>query len=165
MAAVAVAALMSAILSPRREGAPPSDPATANAGLSAPEESVALSRPVEDAYEAARSGKLEDYMAQFADPLRAQLIRLRAQKGDGYLRDYLAQLTRPIKGLAADLTRKEEVGPGEIRLPVQFTYSDRNEAQFFFLRRSDGQWRITHIETVRSAPVLIPYGTPIGEVK
>jgi hypothetical protein len=104
-------------------------------------------------------------MAQFADPLRAQLIRLRAEKGDVYLRDYLARLTRPIKGLAADLARTEEVGPSEVRLPIQFLYSDRNEVQSFFLRRSGDRWRITRIETARSAPVLIPYGTPMEKVK
>lgn len=121
--------------------------------------------PIQAAFEAARKGDLDGYLAQFADPLRTQLARTRAEKGDAYLRDYLARLTAPLKGIAVDLTRKEEVGPDTLRLPVQFIYADRNELQPFLLRRDGARWRILRIESLRSAPTLIPYGTPIQQVR
>ena len=93
------------------------------------------------------------------------MTRTRAERGDAYLRDYLARLAGPIQGLAADLTRKEPVGPDTIRLPIQFIYRDRNEMQLFTLRREGERWRIIAIENVRSAPTLIPYGTPMQQVK
>jgi hypothetical protein len=118
-------------------------------------------KPVEDAFEAARKGDLDAYLDQFTDPLKSQMLRLRTEKGDAYLRDYLARLCGPIKGISADLTRQESVGPDTIRLPVEFIYADHNEVQTFQLRREGGRWRVLQIATVRSAPTLIPYGTGV----
>jgi hypothetical protein len=123
------------------------------------------SQRIEDAFQAARKGDLDGYLAQFADPLRAQLARTRAERGDRYLRDYLARLTGPVKGLAFDPTRREEVAPETVRFPVEFIYADRNEIQTFVLQREGDRWRIRSIDTPRSAPTLIPYGTPIQQLR
>src|SRR5436305_8024741 len=99
------------------------------------DEDALLALPVEQAYTAARQGDLETYLAQFTDPARAQLAATRRDKGDAYLKDYLARLTGPLKGLAADLTRKQQLDPDSARLPFQFVYADHNESQAFIPRR------------------------------
>ena len=172
IALVLAAALASAITSRFRQ-APAQDSAEAvNAISRLPfsstppvEEGITPAQPIEDAFEAARHGDLDGYLAQFTDSLQAQLARTRAEKGDAYLRDYLARLTVPIKGIAADLNRRESVGPETVRLPVEFVYADRKETQIFETRREGGRWRIRNISPVRAAPTLIPYGTPIEKVK
>jgi hypothetical protein len=129
------------------------------------EEGVTPATPVEAAMEAAKRGDLDAYLAQFADPLKAQLTKTRAEKGDAYLRDYLKRLTTPIKGIAADLNRMETVRPDTVNLPVQFLYADHNETQTFQLRQQGAEWRICQIASARAAPTLIPYGTPIDQIK
>jgi hypothetical protein len=148
---------------PARSGTSEAGPPAA---ASFPEdEGAPLCEPVQEAFEAARKGDLDRYLAQFTDPLRGRLSGTRTEKGDAYLRDYLARLTAPLKGLAVDLARRAETAPDTIRLPVEFIYVDRNEVQRFTLRREGGRWRISEIEDVRAAPTLIPYGTPIESVK
>ncbi|MBV9468013.1 MAG: hypothetical protein JO316_22620 [Abitibacteriaceae bacterium] len=134
------------------------------AAETAEESKRALAQPVENAFEAARKGDLERYLSQFTNPLREQLNRTRTQQGEGYLRRYLTQLTGTIKGVAVDLTRKEEVGPDLVRIHVELIYADHNESQPFVMRQENGSWRISKIESLRSAPTLIPYGTPLEDV-
>jgi hypothetical protein len=163
---VAVGAATSAVRSSRLH--PEATAGRREATRAAPdpeEEGDRLSQPVEDALSAAKDGNLDRYMDQFADPLRGQLARTRAEKGDAYLRDYLARLTGPLKGLAVHVDRKEAIGPGAARVPVEFIYADRNETQSFSLQQDAGRWRITRIDTVRATQTLIPYGTPIEQVR
>jgi hypothetical protein len=141
--------------SPRKD-----DAATDEAG-----EAAALARPVEEAFEAARAGDLEAYLAQFAGSLRSELARTRAEKGDAYLRSYLARFTAPVKGLAVRASEKETAGPDLVRCPVEFVYSDRNEVQAYFLEREGDRWLIRRIDPVRAAQTIIPYGTPVEQVK
>lgn len=133
--------------------------------ISDPEAGAALSRPVEEAFEAARKGEVENYLAQFGSPLREELGKLRAEKGEPYLRDYLTRLAGDVKGVAVRLSEQQEVGPQTVRCPVELVYQDRNEVQSFTLRREGDRWLIQRIESVRAAPTLIPYGTPIQDVK
>ena len=121
----------------------------------------ALSRPIEAAITAAAKGDLTTYLDQFTDPLRGQLERTQTEKGSEYLRDYLKRLTRPVKGVAINLRKKQDTAPDEARLDVEFIYANRNETQPFFLRREDGRWRISSMDSVRSTPVLIPYGAEL----
>lgn len=138
--------------------------AAAQAAEAAEDAKRALAQPVESAYEAARKGDVATYLAQFTDPLRTQLDRTRAQQGDAYLKSYLSRLTGTVKGVAVDLTSKEDVGPDLARLRVELVYADHNEAQPFVLRHEGTIWRISKIEALRSAPTLIPYGTPLEQV-
>lgn len=161
--AVSAAALASGLYGMLR--GPAASPPALSLAPDPPDPDALLSRPVETAYEAARRGDLSRYLDQFTDPLLAQLSATRADKGDPYLRDYLDRQTAPLKGLAADLTRKKALDPDAVRLPVEFVYADRNEVQWFVLRRAGDRWRISRIESVRSAPTLIPYGTPVQSLR
>jgi len=129
------------------------------------EEGDRIARPIEAAFAAAKEGHLERYLEQFSEPLRAELGETRAAKGDGYLRGYLSRFTTPINGLVVRIDQQEAIGPGAIRVPVEFVYADRNERQSFSLQLSDGRWGIIRIDTVRAAPTLIPYGTPVEQVR
>ena len=124
-----------------------------------------LTEAVHDAFEAAKKGDLHAYLARFAEPLKGELSRTRAEKGDAYLRDYLTRSTAAVKGLAMDLTRTVDAAPGTVVLPVEFVYADRNEIQPFTLVRDGDRWRISRIESVRATATLIPYGTHIQNVR
>ena len=167
VALVAVAAAASAVRSARLHPEANAGNAEARATRAPDPEADGspLSQPVEEAYEAAKDGNLDRYLEQFAEPLRSQLARTRAEKGDGYLRDYLARFTSPLKALAIHVDRKEVTGPNDVRVPVEFVYADRNETQWFSLQQEGGRWRMAGIDSVRSARTLIPYGTPIEQVK
>lgn len=158
----AIASGVSTWLSGRSAANPPIEPAGPHPVI-VTEEANTPAEAIEDAYDAARHGDLPRYMGRLADPVATQLARVRTDRGDAYLRDYLVRLTGPIKGLACDLTRREERGPGMVCLPVQFTYADHNETQRFALVLLNGSWRISRAEQQRGAPTLIPYGTPIEQ--
>jgi len=168
---VILAALVSALF-PQRRVVPSTESAAAIDAISQQppsasppvvEEASPL-QPVEDAFEAAHKGDLDTYLAQFAEPLKTELARIRTEKGDAYLRDYLVCLTGPLKGISADLNHKASLGQDTLSLPVEFIYADHNEQQVYRIRRVGGQWRISQVASVRAAPTLIPYGTPIQNV-
>jgi hypothetical protein len=133
--------------------------------VSDPEAGAALSRPVEEAFDAARRGDLEAYLAQFAEPLRGQLARTRAEKGEAYLKDYLHRLSEPVKGIAVRISEQQDIAPETVRCPVELVYQDRNETQSFTLKRAGDRWLIERIDAVRAAATLIPYGTHIKDVR
>jgi hypothetical protein len=162
--AAALASLLTTHLRPTAETVETPNRATSPPASAPVVESASPALPVEEAIEAAQKGDIDGYLARFTDPLSAQLTRLRAEKGDAYLRDYLTRLTAPVRGITADLNRRESVGPDTIRLPIEFVYADHNEMQRFLLRQERGQWRISGVDLVRSSPTLIPYGTPIQEL-
>lgn len=170
---VAVLALGSLLIpqAAGRLGRPP-EPAPAEPET-APDPAASLraraAQTVQDALEAARTGDLAAYLERFGEPLRSQLDRTRRERGDAYLRDYLRRTMEPVKGLAIDHTRIEldpdEAGADLARVPVEFVYQDRNEVQRFLLRRDGDAWRIARVEAVRAVRTLIPYGTPIEDVR
>src|SRR5256885_391088 len=92
---LAAAGVTLAVGSPLARGLPvTSRPVTPPVPAAAPEEAEgALSASVEEAFDAARRGDLETYLSEFTEPLKSQLARLRADKGDGYLRDYVPRTT------------------------------------------------------------------------
>lgn len=124
-----------------------------------------LALPIETAISAASKGDLTTYLAQFTSPLRDQLERTRTDKGSDYLQNYLKRLTRPLKGVATNLSKTQTTAPNETRVAVEFIYANRSEAQSFFLRREGDLWRISRIDSVRFKPILIPYGTPMNELR
>jgi len=77
----------------------------------------------------------------------------------------LARFTAPVRGLAVRASEKQEAGPDRVRLPVELVYVDRNELQTYVLHREGTGWRIGRIDPVRSAPTLIPYGTPVEQAR
>src|SRR5262245_42924348 len=162
LAALVLAGAAASTLVSRRQAAVPGP---APPGTVIRPEGPSPAEPVEAAFEAARRSELDAYFAQFAEPLRAQLARTRAEKGDAYFRNYLQRLTAPLKGIAVRLSEQQHTGPATLLVPVEFVYQDRNEVQTFELRREGGGWRILRIEAIRAAPTLIPYGTPVQEVR
>lgn len=154
----------SAVAQEDQDGPTAPERAGALAPAAPAEEGPSPSRPVEEAFDAARRGDIDGYLAHFTEPLHTRLARARAEKGDAYLRDYLDRLTKPMLGIAADLTRKETVGPETLRLPIHFVYKDRDETQTYVVQRVGSEWKISQIEPARSVPTQIPYGTPLDQV-
>ncbi len=157
------AALVSALYSARRPRQPRTPTAATRGVTAATPASLdnTMISSIEAATAAARAGNLTAYLEQFTDPLRGQLERTRAEKGDAYLIGYLKRLMAPVKGVAVNLRTKQDSAPNETRLMVEFIYADRNEVQPFFLRRVGEAWRISRMDSVHSTPILIPFGTSL----
>jgi hypothetical protein len=107
--------------------------------------------------DAARAGDVTKYLACYTGEMSQSLNRARAESQDfaKYLRDSGAGL----KGIA--VMEPQPQPDGQMQLRVEFVYQDRNEAQFFYLAKASGEWKISRIETSERVKTLLPYGTPV----
>jgi len=108
-------------------------------------------------FDAARAGDVERYMASYTGEMAQSLARAKSESPDfaRYLRDSNAGL----KGIA--MMEPQPQSDGQVMLRVEYVYQDRNEAQFFFLDRTAGGWKISRVETSERVKTVIPYGTPV----
>ena len=107
--------------------------------------------------DAARAGNVAKYLAYYSGDVAQALERARADSPDfaQYLRDSNAQL----KGIA--IMEPQQQPDGQMQLRVEYVYQDRNEAQFFYLAKAFGGWKITRVENSERVKTLLPYGTPV----
>lgn len=117
-------------------------------------------RPQDAVYamlDAAREGDVAKYVACYTGEVAQSLERARSDSPDfaKYLRDSNAAL----KGVAV-MEPQAQPG-GQVELRVEYVYQDRNEAQFFFLDKTPGGWKISRVEIAERVKTLIPYGTPV----
>lgn len=164
MAAVVVAAIASHLAGAgrqRRAAAPEPIPVAAED----PELRGSPAGVIAETWEAARSGDLDAYLSYFAEPLRSQLLRLRAERGDAELRDYLRRSCERVYNFAVREYDRREVAPGEFLYPVDFVLGgDLREEQGYVLKQIDGRWRIVRLEVATRGRLPIPFGTPIEQV-
>ena len=106
---------------------------------------------------ASRTGDVKKYMASYTGEMAQSLQRARAESQDfsKYLRDSNAAL----KGIA--VMEPQPQPDREVKVRVEYVYQDRNEAQFFFLNKTAGVWKISRVETAERVKTIIPYGTPV----
>ncbi len=109
--------------------------------------------------DAARDGDVGTYLACFTGPMESSLRQIVKEKGDASLADYIRRFNGSVKGVA--IQEPQTVAEGEVRLRVEYVYSDRNEAQMYFLQQSPAGWRIARQENTEGVRVLTPYGTPV----
>jgi hypothetical protein len=107
--------------------------------------------------DAAHAGDVTKYLACYTGEMSQSMNRARAESQDfaKYLRDSGAGL----KGIA--VMEPQPQPDGQMQLRVEYVYQDRNEAQFFYLAKISGEWKISRIETAERVKTLLPYGTPV----
>ena len=107
--------------------------------------------------DAARNGDVARYLASYTGEMAQALARAKSDSPDfaKYLRDSNAQL----KGIA--VMEPQPQPDGQVELRVEYVYQDRNEAQFFFLTKTPGGWKISRVETSERVKTIVPYGTPV----
>ncbi|MCS7265879.1 MAG: hypothetical protein NZ805_13725 [Armatimonadetes bacterium] len=106
---------------------------------------------------ACRKGDVEGYMICFGSPIKERLKQLAKEQGDEKFRYYLKQIIAPIKGIAVFQPNKDAKGNWQV--VAEFVFSNRTERQVFIVGNVKGKWKIIGVETSKSVPVLIPYGT------
>jgi hypothetical protein len=109
--------------------------------------------------DAAREGRVADYLAAFAGPMEAALKQTIAESTEAGFARYLRETNAPVKGIA--INEPQPVSDGEVRARVEYVYEDRNEAQWMHLVRSGRGWRIQRVDAAERVQTLIPYGTPV----
>lgn len=107
--------------------------------------------------DAARTGDVKKYMANYTGQMEQSLQRARADSADfaKYLRDSNAAL----KGIA--VIEPQALSDREVKARVEYVYEDRNEVQFFYLENSRQGWKISRVESAERVKTLVPYGTPV----
>lgn len=107
--------------------------------------------------DAARNGDVSTYLASYTDEMALALDRARKDSPD--FAKYLRESNAALKGIA--VMEPQPQPDGSVELRVEYVYEDRNEAQFFFLEKTSGRWKISRVETSERVKTLIPYGTPV----
>jgi hypothetical protein len=107
--------------------------------------------------DAARNGDVPRYIASYTGDMAQALTRARNDSPD--FANYLRQANSQLKGIA--VMEPQPQPDGQIELRVEYVYADRNEAQFYFLTKTSGGWRISRVENSERVKTIIPYGTPV----
>ncbi len=109
--------------------------------------------------QACREGDVAGYLDCFEASLQQKVERLVQEQGSERFRRYLKQLVAPVKGIVTFAPQRD--AEGNWRVVTEFVFADRTEQQVFLVRKVRGVWKIVGVETAKSVPVLVPYGTPV----
>jgi hypothetical protein len=109
--------------------------------------------------DAARDGDVRAYLACYTGPMESSLRQIVKEKGGASLAGYIRRFNATVKGVA--IQEPQAVAENEVRLRVEFVFSDRNEAQIYYLQQSSGTWRIARQDNTEGVKALVPYGTPV----
>jgi hypothetical protein len=109
--------------------------------------------------DAARDGDVSAYLSCYTGSMEISLRQIVKEKGESGLAEYIRNFNASIKGVA--LQAPHPVSDNEVRERVEFVYSDRNEAQIYYLQRKGSRWQIARQENAESVKALMPYGTPV----
>jgi hypothetical protein len=109
--------------------------------------------------EAAGQGAAAAYLDCYSGALLGRLEQSRDEMTPAGFARYLAQTNQQIKGIA--ISEPAAISANEVELRVEFVYTDRNEAQQFFLEKSAGEWKIARVSAAERVETLVPYGTPV----
>ena len=107
-----------------------------------------------------REGNVTAYLDCFAPDLRKRLEGARDEMKGGFA-DYLRRRAKPVRGIAfSDETLLDE---RTVRVKVEWVFEDRNEVQFFQLKKTGGAWKIADMTEAQYKKPIIPYGTKVFE--
>ncbi|MBV9083169.1 MAG: hypothetical protein JOZ62_10860 [Acidobacteriaceae bacterium] len=109
--------------------------------------------------DAARSGDIRTYLAQYTGQMQGSLRQIEAEKGPAAFRDYLRGSAADIKGVA--VSEAAPASDREAQIRVEYVYQDRNEAQLAYLEKVSGEWKIARVDSTERVKTLVPYGTPV----
>jgi hypothetical protein len=109
--------------------------------------------------EAARTGDVSRYLAQYSGPMASTLRAVIAEKSEPGFRDYLRSTNAELKGIAISGVR--QVSNSEAELRLEYIFQDRNEVQSVTLERQSERWKINRIDSAERVKALVPYGAPV----
>jgi hypothetical protein len=108
---------------------------------------------------AARSGDVKSYLANYSGAMEAALRQSLAESGEAAFANYLIQANADVKGVA--VAEAQQVSEREVKVRVETIYQDRNQVQTMYLEKGPGGWKISRTDTDERVKTLIPYGTPV----
>jgi hypothetical protein len=108
---------------------------------------------------AARSGDVKSYLADYSGAMEAALRQSLAESGEAAFANYLIQSSAQVKGIA--VAEPQQVSDSEVKVRVETIYQDRNQVQTMYLEKGPGGWKISRTDTDERVKTLIPYGTPV----
>ncbi|HKE26624.1 MAG TPA: hypothetical protein VKB88_29925 [Bryobacteraceae bacterium] len=109
--------------------------------------------------EAARTGDVSAYLAQYSGQMASTLKAVIAEKSESGFRDYLRSTNAEVKGIA--VSGLHQVSDSEAELQLEYIFQDRNEVQTVKLDRLSGRWKIVRVDSAERVKTLVPYGTPV----
>jgi hypothetical protein len=108
---------------------------------------------------AARSGDVKSYLANYTGAMEAALKQSLAESGQAAFSSYLIQSNADVKGLAVG--EPQPLSESEVKVRVEMIYQDRNVAQTMYLEKGPAGWKISRTDADERVKTLIPYGTPV----
>lgn len=111
------------------------------------------------ALDAAREGKVNDYLNAHTGQMEQSLRKAVAESTEAGFSQYLKESNAPIKGIA--LQEPQALTDREVKVKVEYVFQDRNEVQWMYLEKTGNRWRIARVDTAERIQTLVPYGTPV----
>jgi hypothetical protein len=111
--------------------------------------------------DSARAGNASAYLDHYTGQMKQTLKQLINEQSQSKFADDLKKSNAEMKGVA--LSPSEPGVDGTVKVRVEYVYSDRNEAQLFYLRKEGNTWKIYQVDGASRAKTLVPYGTPVTE--
>lgn len=109
--------------------------------------------------DAARDGKVPEYLGFFTGQMQASLRQSVAEQGEAAFGKYLRDTNASIKGIA--ITEPQTLTDREVKVRVEYVYQDRNEVQSYYLEKQGANWKIARLDGAERIKTLVPYGTPV----
>lgn len=109
--------------------------------------------------DAAREGKVNDYLSSYTGQMEAALRKAIAESTEQGFANYLRETNAPIKGIA--LQEPQLLTDREVKVRVEYVFQDRNEVQWMYLEKIGSTWKIARVDSAERIPTLVPYGTPV----
>ena len=120
---------------------------------------VPLAVEVDLDLDAAREGKVNEYLNAHTGQMEQSLRKAVAESTEAGFSQYLKESNAPIKGIA--LQEPLALTDREVKVKVEYVFQDRNEVQWMYLEKSGNSWRIARVDTAERIQTLVPYGTPV----
>lgn len=109
--------------------------------------------------DAARAGDVKTYLGNYSGQMTTALQQSISETGEPKFSQYLKDSNAAIKGVA--ISEPQQLSDTQVKVRVEYVYQDRNEAQFMYLEKQAGAWKIVQVDSTERVKTLVPYGTPV----
>jgi len=111
--------------------------------------------------DAARAGDVTRYLASYSGPMASSLKQSFSGKPANDFARYLREFNAGIKGVTVMVP--QPTGANEVKVRVDYTYTDRTESQDLWLEKSGNLWTITRADAAEQIATPIPYGAAVRD--
>lgn len=113
--------------------------------------------------DAVRDTDVAAYLDAHTGAVSESLRRAIQEMGEAKFMEALQRQNKPLKGVAVN--DPERLSPTQARARVEYVFADRNEVQTVYFENAFGKWRISRVDGAERIRTIIPYGTPVGDVR